>query len=231
MNATIPYNNKQEPEKSFSVKEKIAYTLLSGLAVGVAIHFTVKAVSTSKANKSDKQSFEDGSPATIAKQIKMAFENDGQFGTDTKKLRFIMTKIKSKEQMTKVESEYEKQFHEKLYRTMQKELQSTEYDEMLQIKEGKPAKDGQKITGEVLYRTWAKRLKAAFDKMYSFIPGTDEEAIKTVLMEIPTQRAFVNVGVAYYKEYKANLITDLKSELQGYEYLTYMKIITDKPKA
>ena len=33
----------------------------------------------------------------------------------------------------------------------------------------------------------AKRLKAAFDKSYGFMPGTDEEAIKAVFSEIPTQ--------------------------------------------
>ncbi len=112
---------------------------------------------------------------------------------------------------------------------MSDELQLTEYNEMLQIMQGKPEKDG-KVPYLAQYNAWAKRLKAAFDKTYAFIPGTDEEAIKAVFTEIPTQTAFVNVGKVYNKLYNTNLITALKSELEFYEYNDYMKIITSKPK-
>jgi hypothetical protein len=101
---------------------------------------------------------------------------------------------------------------------------------MLQIIAAKPDKEGQAPTTNQ-YTAWAKRLKAAFDKTYSFIPGTDEDAIKAVFSEIPTQNAFIQVGKAYSKEFGENIITVLKSELEVWEYGEYMKIITSKRKA
>jgi len=217
-------------ESEFSLKEKIAYGLASLLGVGAIIFFGTRAVIARRSANSDKFSFQEGSAQTIAKQIKMAFENDGQWGTDVKRLRLIMTKIKSKEEMDKVRQEYQKQFTSPLYRDMQEELQSSEYDEMMQIVEGKPEKTGQKVLASSLYKSWAKRFKSAFDKTYSFIPGTDEEAIKTIIQEIPTQSAFIQVGVAYYKEYNTHLLPALKSELESWEYPTYLMMITTKPK-
>lgn len=231
MNTPAPYQTQQNKSEDFSLKEKIGYTLLTGIAVGAAIHFGSKYIKDKKEAKSDSKSFEDGSWATIAKQIKMTFENDGMPGTDTKKLRFILTKTKSKDDFDKIAKEYQNQFQSLLFQDMKKELQSTEYDEMLQIKEGKPLKRGQSVPGEVLYKAWAKRLKAGFDKMYGFIPGTDEDCIRTVFNEIPTQRAFINVGVAYYKEFKRNLMPDLKDEFNSFTYPVYLQMITSKPKA
>lgn len=62
------------------------------------------------------------------------------------------------------------------------------------------------------------------------MPGTDEEAIKAVFIEIPTQSAFVQVGTAFQLLYNTNLLTALKSELEFWEYEPMMKIITSKPK-
>lgn len=231
MNELAPYQTLPKSTDDFSLKEKIGYTLLTGLAVGACIHFGMKFIKDKKEEKSDNKSFEDGSTATIAKQIKMTFENDGMPGTDTKKLRFLMTKLKSKDDLDKIAKEYQNQFQSLLFQDMKKELQSTEYDEMLQIKEGKPQKAGQVVPGTILYPSWAKRLKAGFDKMYGFIPGTDEDCIKTVLNEIPTQRAFINVGVAYYKEFKRMLMDDLKAEFNSFTYPTYLTMIVNKPKA
>lgn len=233
MNQAVPYTHPQDSqdEQGLSVKEKIIYTLIVGVAVGTAIHFGAKYIKNNKARKSDAQSFQDGNAQTTAKLIKMAFENDGGFGTDTKALREILTRVKSKEQLNQIALEYQKQFGTGMFSDMYKELQSSEYKEMLQIKEGKPDKAGGVVAGTVLYRAWAIRLKSAFDKSYSFILGTDEVAIKTVLAEIPTQRAFVNVGVAYYKEYKTQLLTDLKSELSSSDYTASMIALTNKPKA
>ena len=114
---------------------------------------------------------------------------------------------------------------------MSDELQTTEYNEMLQIIAQKPDKTGGKPTSSTLvYDGWAKRLKAAFDKEYGFIPGTDEEGIKAVFNEMPTQKAFIMTGIVYKKLYTTNMMTDLKSELEMWEYNDYMKIILSKPK-
>ena len=75
-----------------------------------------------------------------------------------------------------------------------------------------------------------KRLKAAFDITYWFVPGTDEPAVKAVFIEIPTQADFQKVAQAYQNEYGNDLITDLKSELEFWEYAPMMEIINKKPK-
>jgi hypothetical protein len=222
-------STKKKEESKMSVKEKILYTLFGvGGLVGLT-WWGSKKIKGAIENKAQGKSFNEGTPETYAKQIKMAFENDGYFGTDTKALRTTLIAIKSKAELKKVFDAYTKEYHKNMYKDMSDELQLTEYNEMLQIMQGKPDKTGT-VPTNVQYDAWAKRLKAAFDKTYSFIPGTDEAAIKAVFTEIPTQTAFINVGKAYNKLYSANLITDLKSELEFYEYGDYMKIITAKPK-
>ena len=54
-------------------------------------------------------------------------------------------------------------------------------------------------------------------------------AIKAVFMEIPTQAVFANIARAYKQEYNKDLITDLKSELEFWEYAPMIKIINTKP--
>ncbi len=227
--ALVAGQNRNKSGQEGGGKFKISYAILGVLGVSGLVYLTTRLIKKSIAANSDKKSFEDGTPATIAKQIKMAFDNDGQFGTDTKALRELLVKIKSKKELEDVRKEYQKQFNSQLYSDMSKELQSSEYREMLQIMEGKPDKPGSPLSAKQ-FTAWAKRLKAAFDKTYSFIPGTDEAAIKAVFNEVPTQAAFVSVGKAYQQEYKRDFIKDLKSELEIWEYADYMKIITRKPK-
>lgn len=231
MQEPIPYEHyKDQPEKEgMTIKEKVVYSLLAAAGLTGVIVFGKKFVDNLISNKAHAKSFEDGTPETLAKQIKMAFENDGYFGTDTKALRVVLTQIKSKAELDKIAKAYKKEYHASMFKDMSDELQASEYNEMLQIMAGKPDKSGQPLSS-VQFTAWAKRLKAAFDKTYSFIPGTDETAIKAVFNEIPTQTAFINVGKAYYKEYGDNLITALKGELESWEYPDYMKIITAKPK-
>jgi hypothetical protein len=230
-NALVYPQQRAYPEQQgMSLKEKLGYGITASLILGAGVYFINRAVKKQKEKKSDLQSFNDGSPQTIAKQIKMTFENDGLPGTDLIKLRYIISSLKSKEQWNQVLTEYNNQFHSNLLQDMKGELESSEYDEMLFIKESKPEKTGQKIAKEVLYKNWAKRLKSAFDKTYSFLPGTDENAVKAVFMEIPTQQDFVNMGKAYQREYKRSFISDLKSELEYWEYPTYMNLIVKKPK-
>lgn len=218
------------PQQGMSLKEKLGYGIVATLLLGTGIYIVNKKYQKIIAKKSDLKSFNDGSPQTVAKQIKMAFENNNLPGTDLTKLRYLMSSLKSKDQWAKVVAEYNNQFHTNLLQDMKKELESSEYDEMMFIKESKPQKDGQKVLKEVLYKNWAKRLKSAFDKTYSFLPGTDENAITAVFTEIPSQKDFMQVAFAYQNEYKRGFIIDLKSELLGYEYATFMTLILKKPK-
>lgn len=223
-------HSKSDKNDEMSLREKLLWSVLGAAGLtGLAI-VVKKFVINKIEDKAHEKSFEDGTPQTIAKQIKMAFENDGYWGTDIVTLRKVLTEIKSKAQLKKIFDAYTKEYQKNLYKDMSDELQTSEYNEMLQIIAAKPDKEGQASTTNQ-YTAWAKRLKAAFDKTYGFISGTDEKAIKAVFNEIPTQTAFIQVGKAYYKEFGENLITALKGELEVWEYGDYMKIITAKRKA
>lgn len=231
MQKAIPYKpTSGQPSESLSVKEKVIYSLLAAAGITGIVVLGKKIIDNQISNKAHSKSFDDGTPETLAKQIKMSFENDGYFGTDTEALRNVLIGIKTRAELDKVYKAYKKEYHSNMYKDMSDELQATEYNEMLQIIAAKPDKTGQAPTANQ-YTAWAKRLKAAFDKSYSFLPGTDEPAIKAVFTEIPSQTAFINVGKAFYKEYSENMIDALKGELEVWEYGEYMKIITSKPKA
>jgi predicted acetyltransferase len=159
----------------------------------------------------------------------MAFENDGWPGTDTESLRSTLREIPSKEEFAKVVKSYQKLYNGNLIKDMSDELQSTEYNEMLQILAAKPDKKGQ-APSPIAYTAWAKRMKAAFDKEYGFFGGTDAEAIIAVFNEIPTQTAFVKVAVEYKRLYGTNMLEDMKSESEFGQYDDWMKIITAKRK-
>lgn len=182
-----------------------------------------------------KKTYEDGNAASFAQQIKMAFENDNYFewGTDKVVIRDVMRKLPSKDFFKQVINSYQKLYARSLMGDLKSELTTSEYNEMLAIISGKP----DKITGNYKptltyqqYLAWAKRLKAAFDITYWFVPGTDEPAVKAVFMEIPTQADFQKVANTYLKEFGNDLMDDLKSELEFWEIGTMMEIINKKPK-
>ncbi len=219
----------QQDKETWTLKEKILFSLLGVVVVGGTIYIGRKIILDKIANKEENKSFEDGTSATSAKQIKMAFENDGWPGTDTESLRSTLREIPSKEEFAKVVKSYQKLYNGNLIKDMSDELQSTEYNEMLQILAAKPDKKGQ-APSPIAYTAWAKRMKAAFDKEYGFFGGTDAEAIIAVFNEIPTQTAFVKVAVEYKRLYGTNMLEDMKSESEFGQYDEWMKIITAKRK-
>ena len=135
--------------------------------------------------------------------------------------------------LKKIINSYQKLYSRSMMADMQDELTTSEYREMLAIIAAKPEK-GNVVQPTQLsplqYQSWAKRLRAAFEISYWFLPGTDEDAIKAVFLEIPTQAAFQKVAEAYKTEYGNDLIRDLKSELEFWEITSYMAIINNKPK-
>ena len=218
--------------EGFTLKEKLIYGGGTVLVTVGTFFLGRKIVRSLVSNHEEKKTLSEDSPATYAKQIKMAFENDGWLGTDTPKLRTVLREIPSKQVLTKVANSYQKLYNSSMYKDMSDELQATEYNEMLSIINAKPDRIGKKgenteqLTSKN-YSEWAKRMKAAFDKTYGPFPGTDEEAIKAVFTEIPNQTVFIETAKAYYKEYNSNMLDDLKDEMS--DYMDYMKIITSKP--
>jgi hypothetical protein len=225
-----PIANTTSENEKWTTKEKLVYGLLSVVGIGGTIWLGTKLIKKTIANKEENKSFKDGTPATIAKQIKMAFDNDGWWGTNVVSLREALISVASQADWNATVKSYNKLYNSNLLKDMADELQSTEYNEMLQIINAKPKQKGQAPQISP-YKAWAKRLKSAFDKAYGFFGGTDGEAIVATLNEMPTQKAFIYTGVEYKKLYGANLIDDLKSESEFGQYKEWIAIITKKKKS
>lgn len=223
--------------KDFTTKEKIQYSLLSVLVLGGSFYVGRKLIRKAKSTTEEKRTYEEGSAATFAKQIKMAFDNDMWmgWGTDEEGLRKAIRGIPSKEEFRKVMQAYQNLYNQPMMKDMQEELTSSEYNEVLAIIAGKPQRyiAGAKtmLPNTVQLMAWAKRLKAAFDIRYGPFPGTDEDAIKAVFMEIPTQAVFTQVGSVYQQTYNRNLVQDLRAELLSWELASMLQILQTKPKA
>lgn len=218
----------EQPQTS-GWKDTVIYAAIGLLATGSVVYFGRKIIQNILSNNEERKTLDDSSAAAYAKRIKMAFENDGWPGTDKDTLRAVMRQIPSKAVFAQVQTSYQKLFNDSLLKNMGDELTSSEYNEMQQIMAGKPDKVTKGAKAPLNYPAWARRLKAAFDKTYGFIPGTDEAAIKAVFLEIPTHAAFVQVGAAYAREFGKNLIDALKDELSGSDYTEMMTIIVRKP--
>jgi hypothetical protein len=229
-------NTSTENHDDFTLKEKLTYGIVGLVVLGGSFFIGRTVVRKARSNNEQKKTYDDGSAAAFAQQIKMAFENDNYFGwgTDEDSIRSVIRKVPSKEEFKKVMNSYQKLYAKSLMADLKNELTATEYNEMLSIIAGKP----DRITGNYKpiltaqqYLAWIKRLKAAFDSTNWFMPGTDEEAIKAVFLEIPTLADFQKLSALYQKEYGSDLIAALKSELEFWEYGSMMDIINKKPKA
>lgn len=233
MNEIVPYPIMYPPQQSqgLSIKQAITYTLLTGAAIGVVVYIAKKSMKEQKADKADQNSFKEGTAESTAKDIHMALHNGGMPGGDMPKLRLLISGIKSQEEMSEIAAAFKTQYDKELYRSMEDILQPSEYMELRAIKDAKPEKKGQKVAGDVLYKQWAKRFKSAFEYKYLMFDAVNVEGLKTTMKDVPTQRAFVNVGVEFFKAYKINLLDLLRDKLHDWDYYPVLKLLTDKPKA
>jgi hypothetical protein len=126
---------ESDAQKIGNFKTVVAYSTLGiGTATGLFFlgrHFYKKTL----ANRSEKNSLEEGDPATFAKQLKMAFENDNYFGwgTNTKVVTQVFQEIPSKSMYSKVQKEYFRQYGKSLNADLEDELSSNEYNELIRI--------------------------------------------------------------------------------------------------
>ena len=220
----------------FTLKEKLTYSLLGLVVLGGSFIVGRKFVREARSISEQKKTYQEGNAPAYAQQLKMAFENDNNFGwgTNEEAVRKAVRAIPSKDEFKKVIVSYQRLYARSLMADLKSELETSEYNEMLAIIGSKPDKiiSGYSLQiGQQQYLAWAKRLKAAFDLSYGWFPATDEEAIKAVFIEVPTQSAFEQVAKIYQAEYGNNLISDLKNELELWEYGPMMDIIYKKPKA
>ena len=90
-----------------------------------------------------------------------------------------------------------------------------EHTFQLTIKNAKPEKaKGAESVKIYDPQGWAKRLNAAVNYTWvGFMPGTDEDAIKTVFREFPNKKAFYDTAAAYKRMYGTSLSADLDGDL------------------
>jgi hypothetical protein len=228
-------NSETSTHDEFTLKEKLTYGIVSVVVLGGSFFIGRSLIRKARSTSEEKKTYDEGNAPAYAQKLKMAFENDMWFdmGTDEEAVRNVIRAIRSKDEFKKVINSYQKLYARSLMMDLKNELTTSEYNEMLAIIAGKPDKIGANYIpqiGQQQYQAWAKRLKAAFDISYWFIPGTDEVAVKAVFIEIPTQTDFQKVAEAYKSEFGNDLIGDLKSELEFWEYAPYISIINNKPK-
>lgn len=85
------------------------------------------------ANASQNDSLTEGDPATFAKQLKMAFENDVWLGmgTDEEKIFEVFRQIPSRAMYAKVQKEYTRMYNSNLNADLEDELSSDEYNDLI----------------------------------------------------------------------------------------------------
>lgn len=197
----------------------------------IAIKFVAHKIKAATASREQDQSFGEDLHATWAKQIKLAFDNNGWWGTDEVALRNVILKIPSIEDFEKVQNSYKKLYEGRnLVEDMTDELKTTEYNEMLAILSAKPRKAKDAKEGAIYSPySWAVRLYNAMSIYYvGFIPGTDENAIRAVFNEMQTQKAFEDTKQAYYAQYGLDLESDLDGDLDW--SMDWRSIIAKKSK-
>ena len=209
----------------------VSFSIVLGISVVavIAIKFASSQVRNVIANKEENESFGEKQHSTWAKQLKMAFDNDGWWGTDEQAIRQVLRAMPSQEDFQKVQTSYRKLYKgANLIEDLTDELKATEFNEMLAILQSKPEKA--KDAGQPIYNphAWAKRLYSAMSIYYmGFIPGTDEEAITAVFSEMKSKKAFEDTKQAYQSLYATSLVDDLDGDLDW--SMDWRAIINKKP--
>ena len=127
---------KSENQNLESFKTIVIYSTLGLAVTGGAVVLARKLWNKSKKRAVDNRSLEEGDPATFARQLKMAFENDMAFGmgTDEELIFNVFHRIPSKDFFKKVQSAYQIETNGRnLNSDLSDELSSSEYSEVIRI--------------------------------------------------------------------------------------------------
>lgn len=174
-----------------------------------------------------------GDPASFATKLHMAFENNGWPGADTAVVRQVFRDIPDQDTYDEVEKSYKKSYGVGLSEELQEYLKTSELEEMDAIKNSKPKRKG-KNDPAVIYDpyAWAKRLRAGVTYEWGgWGWGTDLDAVKLAIKEIPTQRAWEDVKAAYAEDYPGeDLEADLEDDIDSDDY-DWKAAIKKKPYA
>lgn len=124
-----------DTQKVQNFKTIVVYSALGlGTATGLFFlgrHFYKKL----RANQSEKNSLEAGDPATFAKQLKMAFQNDNYlgWGTNLDLVNTVFRHIPTKKMYAQVQKEYMRLYNKSLNADLEEELTSDEYNGLIRI--------------------------------------------------------------------------------------------------
>lgn len=229
----VPYPAyESESDKADRKLRRVTIYTLGTIALGTAAFFTARHfLRKNKANKVEDASLTDNTPENFAKRLKMAFDNNGWWGTDVEAVRAVFVDMPSKTDFALTVRAYAgltKNTHN-LIADLTDELTTTEYTEMQNILAGKPDKKGQKQVFDVNKAiALAKRFKAAFDYTILGLPATDKGAVKQALIEVPTKYYWAVEKVVYKKLFGSDLESDLDSELDIFDF-SWKAIINAKP--
>lgn len=215
------------PEHHSSIKENVIYGLIGVAGAGLTFLLIRKAYRDIRSGIIENKSMDTDSEENTAVRIYKALY-DNWTGTDEEGLRKLLSAVKSQQQWRKIGTAFHGKYGIYLMTALEKALTTTEFNEMNAIINSKPEKEGGTVATEVQIENWAKRLNAAVNLWYmDIIPATDEDAIKSVFMEIPTQTIYAQVVGKYEADFGTKWIDDMKGDMDDWQ--DYMKIILAKP--
>jgi hypothetical protein len=226
--ANYQSDQAQNSSESGSFKTYVLWGIVGSAAVATVGYFGYKALRSVVSNQAGKQSLETGTPAYYAQAIRMGIENNNWAGTDTAKIRNTILEIPDKHTYRKVEDNYKRQYGVMLFADLKEHLKTTEMDELQAIYRIKPERaDG---NSQPIYDpyAWAIRINAAVHyETWGFMWGTDLEAIKQVMREVPNQKSWDDLVQAYESKYSVSITEDLDGDVSSWDY-DYRKELSKK---
>lgn len=201
-------------------KTYVLWSIVGAAAAGTAVYFGWKFITDKISDRENKGSLDNEDPAYYAKQFKIGFDNNNWYGADMETVRETMLAIPSKDYFQKVADSYQRQYKSNLFKDLEKYLKSTEYQEMQAIYKIKPQKTGGSNAATIYDPyAWASRIHAAVNyEAWGLMWGTDEEAIKQVIREVPNQSAWEDLKAAYEAKYSLDVAEEIDSDLDSSEY-------------
>lgn len=112
-------------DKSTVIAYSIAFSITVGGGLGL-YYFGRKRLRKLQSQSSENQAMDPGSAASFAKQLKMAFDNDGWWGTDEEAVYRVMREIPSRSHYDEVQKAYRRMYNRELNADLEDELDSKE---------------------------------------------------------------------------------------------------------
>jgi len=225
---------QQQDQGGQAFKRYVIYGTIALVVAGFGWWFISSRIKKARVNKELNKSYSEDQPAYYAQKL---FLTTNGAGTLEEQMRQVLISIPSKAFFKQVVESYARiTGGDSLLDDMARDLQMNEYNEMLAIIAAKPD-TGDKLQPvqltPVQYKSWANRLKAAFEYRNwqgLWLGGTDVDAIKAVFHEVPSQSAFQTLAETYKNLYDSDFWKELHSELFAGEEAAVMKIKNSKPK-